>query len=101
VWCSAAAVDTRCCPTDCISLRTRCAHKLTSFDFARAEAEHVLELRRALLAQAQRVPGQLRRDLASTVAGRVTPLYSSGWERRSPHLEILWVTRRGHGHHSS
>lgn len=40
---------------------------------------------------------------------RVTPciltivplLYSSGWERRSLLLEILWVTRRGHRHHSS
>jgi hypothetical protein len=39
VWCSAAAVDTRCCPLTA-SLCGLVA--LTSFDFARAEAEHVV-----------------------------------------------------------
>ena len=42
MWCSAAAVDTRCCPLTA-SLCGLVA--LTSFDFARAEAEHVGALR--------------------------------------------------------
>ena len=103
-----------CCPvpTYCISLRGLVA--LTSFDFARAEAEHVGRcalaapgVARAGAAGSRTAEARFSKHRRGSSDCRVPPciltivLYSSGWERRSLLLEILWVTRRGHRHHSS